>query len=165
MYAHFRRAYVTERTAILPAYKKGAERCHRRRCASAIRALPSAVFGPVLMPPWNLQRLRPGSLLARHGVPFRVLAPQITRFGRGGLGYQEGKGAAGINRDVPKTPPRARIRCAENHQSERLRNSLRSPPARIDQHLALPVLNGVLMDARPLGQGTPGKLRPQAMRL
>lgn len=47
----------------------------RRRWASAIRCRPSGVLGPVLFPPWNLHRLRPGSDLARQDVPFRVLAP------------------------------------------------------------------------------------------
>src|SRR5262249_12371254 len=37
----------------------------RRRCASAIRALPSMVLGPVDSPPWNRQRRFPGTNDAR----------------------------------------------------------------------------------------------------
>lgn len=50
---------------------------HRFRCASAICFRPSSVFGPVDIPPWSRQRFLPGSDFALHGVPFRVLAPQI----------------------------------------------------------------------------------------
>jgi hypothetical protein len=56
------------------------ERClFRRRCAAAIRALPSVVLGPVESPPWKRQRRLPGSTLTRQGVPFRVQAPQRGR--------------------------------------------------------------------------------------
>jgi hypothetical protein len=50
------------------------ERPLRRRCASAIRALPSMVLGPVDSPPWNRQRRFPGTTLMMHGAPARVLA-------------------------------------------------------------------------------------------
>jgi len=51
----------------------------RSLCAAAIRALPSSDLGPVLLPPWNLQRRLPGSDFNRHGWPFRVFAPQGCR--------------------------------------------------------------------------------------
>jgi hypothetical protein len=35
----------------------------RRRCASAIRARPAFVLGPVDIPPWNRQRRFPGTTL------------------------------------------------------------------------------------------------------
>jgi hypothetical protein len=46
---------------------------HRRRCASAIRALPSTVLGPVGSPPWNRRRLFPGTTLMMHGAPCSCL--------------------------------------------------------------------------------------------
>lgn len=52
---------------------------HRLRCAAAIRALPSAVLGPVESPPWKRQRCLPGSTLTRQGTPFRVRAPHQGR--------------------------------------------------------------------------------------
>ena len=55
------------------------QRAQRSRCASAIRARPSAVRGPVERPPWKRQRRRPGSDSARHAVPRRVSAPHRTR--------------------------------------------------------------------------------------
>jgi len=54
-------------------------RAHRSFTAAEIRALPSAVFGPVDMPPWNLQRPF-SSALAWHGVPRRLRAPQHVFF-------------------------------------------------------------------------------------
>ena len=51
--------------------------------APAMRALPSAVRGPVLKPPCNRQRVLPMSGCFWHGVPRRVLAPQLWR-GRAG---------------------------------------------------------------------------------
>jgi hypothetical protein len=58
---------------------------HRWRCASAIRSLPSVVFGPVENPPCNRQRRLPGTILASQGPPCLVLAPQNGRIllGRG----------------------------------------------------------------------------------
>ena len=57
----------------------------RLRCASAIRARPSGVFGPVLLPPWNRHRRLPGSTRILQTSPLRVLAPQRgrIRFGKG----------------------------------------------------------------------------------
>ena len=52
---------------------------HRRRCASAILALPSAVLGPVDNPPWNRQRRFPGTTLMMQAAPARVLAPHLGR--------------------------------------------------------------------------------------
>jgi len=52
---------------------------HRRRCAAAIRALPSVVLGPVERPPWKRQRRLPGSTLTRQGAPVWVQAPQRGR--------------------------------------------------------------------------------------
>ena len=52
---------------------------HRHRCASPILALPSGIRGHVDLPQWNLQRLRHGSELWWHDVPFRVFALQFTR--------------------------------------------------------------------------------------
>jgi Thiamine pyrophosphate enzyme, N-terminal TPP binding domain len=40
---------------------------HRLRCAAAIRALLSAVLGPVERPPWKRQRFLPGSTLNQTG--------------------------------------------------------------------------------------------------
>jgi hypothetical protein len=48
------------------------------RPASPQRALPSGVLGPVLQPPWNLQRIPLFSNLHSQGVPLRVLAPQVS---------------------------------------------------------------------------------------
>lgn len=43
---------------------------HRLRCAAAIRALPSAVLGPVERPPWSLHRRFAASTLTRQrGCP------------------------------------------------------------------------------------------------
>jgi len=58
---------------------------HLRRCASAMRLRPSAVFGPVLIPPWFRHRNFPGTTFRRHGDPLRVFAPQTgrNRFGDG----------------------------------------------------------------------------------
>lgn len=50
------------------------QRAQRRNCACRIRSRPSAVHGPVDRPPWNLHRPL-ANAFARHGVPFRVLAP------------------------------------------------------------------------------------------
>src|SRR6516164_9832598 len=52
---------------------------HLRCCASAIRALPSAVLGPVDKPPWNRHRRFPGTTLMMHGAPARVLAQHLGR--------------------------------------------------------------------------------------
>ena len=52
---------------------------HRRRCASAIRARPAFVLGPVDIPPWNRQRRFPGTTLMMHGAPARVLAQHLGR--------------------------------------------------------------------------------------
>jgi hypothetical protein len=46
----------------------------RRRCASAIRARPAFVLGPVDSPPWNRHRRLPGTTLMMHGAPALVLA-------------------------------------------------------------------------------------------
>ena len=51
----------------------------RRRWASAMRALPSAVRGPVESPPWKRQRTLPGSTRTAHGRPWRLRAPQRGR--------------------------------------------------------------------------------------
>src|SRR5882757_9009119 len=51
----------------------------RRLWASAIRARPSAVFGPVERPPWNLQRDLPRSTRTRQLRPSLVLAPHSGR--------------------------------------------------------------------------------------
>jgi hypothetical protein len=51
----------------------------RRRCASAIRARPSSVRGPVESPPWNRQRAFPGSGLTRQALPALVLAWHLGR--------------------------------------------------------------------------------------
>jgi len=52
---------------------------HRRRCASAILALPSAVLGPVDSPPWNRQRRFPGITRMMHWSPARVSAQHLGR--------------------------------------------------------------------------------------
>src|SRR5262249_26231975 len=52
---------------------------HRRRCASAIRARPAFLLGPVDMPPCNRQRRFPGTTLMRHGAPALVLAQHLGR--------------------------------------------------------------------------------------
>ena len=52
---------------------------HRLRCAAAIRALSSAVLGPVESPPWKRQRRLPGSTLTKTGGAFWVQAPQRGR--------------------------------------------------------------------------------------
>jgi hypothetical protein len=52
---------------------------HRRRCASAIRALPSTVLGPVDSPPWNRHRLFPGTALMMHGAPALIVAQHLGR--------------------------------------------------------------------------------------
>jgi hypothetical protein len=52
---------------------------HRRRCASAIRARPAFVLGPVDIPPWNRQRRFPGTTLMMHSAPARVLAQHLGR--------------------------------------------------------------------------------------
>ena len=44
------------------------------QCAAIDRALPSGVRGPVLLPPCNLQRVRPRMAGFWQGVPLRVLA-------------------------------------------------------------------------------------------
>jgi hypothetical protein len=54
-----------------------ARACARRRLLSAIRARPSAVFGPVLRPPCSRHRSRPST--TRQGVPARVFAPHNGR--------------------------------------------------------------------------------------
>src|SRR5262249_4911457 len=51
----------------------------RRRCASAIRALPSTDLGPVDSPPWKRQRRFPGVTLMMQGAPARVLAQHFGR--------------------------------------------------------------------------------------
>ena len=56
--------------------RKAFQRC---RCASAIRARPALVLGPVDIPPWNRQRRFPGITLMTHGAPARVLAQQLGR--------------------------------------------------------------------------------------
>ena len=45
-------------------------------CAAAARAMPSAVRGPVDLPPCNLHRFLPLMAGFLHGDPLRVLAPQ-----------------------------------------------------------------------------------------
>jgi hypothetical protein len=52
---------------------------HRRRCASAILALPSVVLGPVDSPPWNRQRRFPGITRMMQWPPARVLAQHLGR--------------------------------------------------------------------------------------
>ena len=47
-----------------------------RRPASAQRAKPSGVLGPVLIPPWNLHLPPRSSFLLWHGWPRRLRAPQ-----------------------------------------------------------------------------------------
>jgi hypothetical protein len=64
---------------VLPAPIRARHWAHRLRCAAAIRALPSAVLGPVESPPWKRQRRLPGSILTRQAAPFRVRAPQRGR--------------------------------------------------------------------------------------
>src|SRR5215207_10141890 len=49
----------------------------RRRCASAMRAFPAAVRGPVESPPWNRQRSFPGSRRTAQGSPRLFLAPHL----------------------------------------------------------------------------------------
>jgi hypothetical protein len=44
-----------------------------------MRALPSAVPGPVESPPWKRQRPLPGSTRPAHGLPCRLRAPQRGR--------------------------------------------------------------------------------------
>jgi hypothetical protein len=58
-------------------------RCRNcRRLASAF-AFPSAVLGPVLMPPCHLQRPVPSRPRPRQGCPARVLAPHAAGQGLG----------------------------------------------------------------------------------
>jgi hypothetical protein len=45
----------------------------RRRCASAIRARPAFVLGPVDIPPWNRQRRFPGTTLMMLGQRVPVI--------------------------------------------------------------------------------------------
>jgi hypothetical protein len=69
--------------------KPGASRRCNLAGASAIRARPAGVFGPVDLPPWKRQRALPGSALTWQQPPARVLAPQrsrpLRRFGDGRL--------------------------------------------------------------------------------
>jgi hypothetical protein len=51
----------------IPAPIRTRHSAHRRRCAAAIRALPSVVLGPVESPPWKRQRRLPGSTLTKQG--------------------------------------------------------------------------------------------------
>jgi hypothetical protein len=44
---------------------------HLRRWAAAMRALPSAVCGPVESPPWKRHRALPGSTRTAQGRPCR----------------------------------------------------------------------------------------------
>src|SRR5262245_46672906 len=53
------------------------QRFHPSRITASAFALPSAVRGPVLNPPWNLQRPAQNSSLHWHGDPRRFLAPHI----------------------------------------------------------------------------------------
>jgi hypothetical protein len=62
-----------------PALTRARHSAQRLYCAVTIRALPSAVLGPVESPPWKRQRLFPASTLIRQGLPFRVLAPHRGR--------------------------------------------------------------------------------------
>jgi len=68
---------VTQRQTLTLARDRNA--FHRRRCASAIRARPAFVLGPVDIPPWNRQRRFPGTTLMMHGAPARVLAQHLGR--------------------------------------------------------------------------------------
>ena len=50
-----------------------------QRPFNAQRALPSSVLGPVLSPPWFGHRRFPPTALRIHALPWRVLAPHMTR--------------------------------------------------------------------------------------
>ena len=88
--------------------------CQRLRCASAMRARPSAVFGPVESPPWNLHRFCPGSAFARQAMPFRVFAPHVKRKAATFRARRRGKKAQvnarrSARSPTDRTPSRARV--------------------------------------------------------
>jgi hypothetical protein len=58
--------------------------CQRLRLASAMRRVPSGARGPVLLPPWNLQRPF-GIEGAWQGESRRVFAPHLTCSAKNGV--------------------------------------------------------------------------------
>ena len=52
----------------------------------ADRFLPSLVVGPVLNPPWNLQRPLSYTLVSLQGVPALVFAPHVNPLSSSGNG-------------------------------------------------------------------------------
>jgi hypothetical protein len=84
---------LKEKIETLKQQMRGLERLKvemlRSRWASAIRARPACVLGPVDLPSWKRQRALPGSALTWQQPPARVLAPQrrrlLRRFGDGWL--------------------------------------------------------------------------------
>ena len=53
------------------------QRSQPSRSASRERTLPSSVFGPVLMPPWNLHLFPRNNNLHWQGRPRLLIAPQV----------------------------------------------------------------------------------------
>lgn len=58
---------------------RSCQRSQPIRNAAKARFFPSGVFGPVLIPPWNLHLLPRNSSLHWQGTPSLFLAPQILR--------------------------------------------------------------------------------------
>ncbi len=73
-------SYVIRRSSALIALTFSTCSLDRRPCfvcAAIVRALPSSVRGPVLLPPCNLQRVRPPMGGFWHAPPARVFAPHL----------------------------------------------------------------------------------------
>ena len=68
------------------------------QCRALSLARPSAVLAPVDLPPWLRQRALPFIAGFRHGVPFRVLAPQRApgQFGPSSQPFPASKNASCI---------------------------------------------------------------------
>ena len=74
-------SYVSRRSSALIALTFSTCSLDRRPClvcAAIVRALPSGVLGPVLLPPCNLQRVRPPMAGFWQSVPRRVLAKHLV---------------------------------------------------------------------------------------
>ena len=111
--AKMRRAFLTWRCATALIYRlrvSASHRAHDARVSAARRCLPASVFGPVLIPPWFLQRPL-ASAFAAQGLPLRVLAPHLRRVRhRPAIGFQSSDACAQV-RDAPaRTGPESQQR-------------------------------------------------------
>jgi hypothetical protein len=100
-----------------PPRKLPRQAFHRRRCASAMRARPAAVFGPVDSPPWKRHLRLPGSTLTAHGLPCRLRAPHVGRSFRGRGSPSPVRPIARCSRQATPSPQACRVQVRSNFEA------------------------------------------------